>query len=118
MHAVYNGAAVEWSIASINPEHFRNLVKIYHEKNPKRFHQNEVPFTICDYGCTNGGSSVAPLREIINSVRAINPSLPIIVYLNDLPECRFDMTFATVNTGLGDDLQEVYIMAVGKDFTS
>lgn len=58
-----------------------------------------------------------PLRTIINSVRVISPELPIQVYLNDLPECRFDKTIDTVTKGL-KDIKNVYLIAVGKDFTT
>ena len=46
--------------------------------------------------------------------------MPILVYLNDLPECRFDVSIDTVNKGLkvDDELHNVFIMAVGKDFTT
>jgi hypothetical protein len=44
--------------------------------------------------------------------------MPIQIYLNDLPECRFDITFKTVSDGLQiNNLKDVFIMAVGKDFT-
>jgi hypothetical protein len=38
------------------------------------------------------------------------------IYLNDLPECRFDLTFKTVSDAL-KDFSNIYLMAVGKDFT-
>lgn len=44
--------------------------------------------------------------------------MPIQIYLNDLPECRFDIAFKTVSDGLQlNHLKHVYIMAAGKDFT-
>jgi hypothetical protein len=57
---------------------------------------------------------------IINAVRDINPDMPIQVYLNDLPECRFDKTIDTVTKGLRLDteIKNVFIMASGKDFTT
>ena len=46
--------------------------------------------------------------------------MPIQIYLNDLPECRFDVTINTVTKGLQIDsqLKNVYVSAVGKDFTT
>ena len=46
--------------------------------------------------------------------------MPIQIYLNDLPECRFDVTINTVTKGLQLDtlLKNVYVSAVGKDFTT
>lgn len=103
MSPVYNEAVVEWSIASQSQEDFRACVIRYHLANPARFMNVSQPFTICDYGCTDGGASVPPLRTIISAVRLINPDMPIQVYLNDLPECRFDKTIDTVTKGLKID---------------
>lgn len=75
---------------------------------------------MCDYGCTNGGSTIIPLREIILAVRELSPQMPIVAYLNDLPECRFDITFKTIYNALGIDREftDVFLIAVGKDFTN
>lgn len=61
-----------------------------------------------------------PLKTIIEAVRGINPEMPIQIYLNDLPECRFDKTIKSVNQGLQIDtvLKNVFVSAVGKDFTT
>lgn len=60
------------------------------------------------------------MRIIIQAVREIAPDMPIQIYLNDLPECRFDVTINTVTKGLQLDtlLKNVYVSAVGKDFTT
>lgn len=57
-----------------------------------------------------------PLKAIIQEVRKYSPDMPIQIYLNDLPECRFDLTFNTVSDAL-KDFSNIYLMAVGKDFT-
>lgn len=46
--------------------------------------------------------------------------MPVSVYLNDLPECRFDKTIDTITKGLklDEELKNVFLMASGKDFTS
>jgi SAM dependent carboxyl methyltransferase len=46
--------------------------------------------------------------------------MPILVYLNDLPECRFDKTITTITNGLKLDteLKNVFLSASGKDFTT
>ena len=120
MTSNYNEAVVEWSIASQSDNDFEACVKRYHEADPSRFTNISLPFTICDYGCTDGGASVPPLRVIIAAVREINPDMPIQVYLNDLPECRFDKTIDTVTKGLKleTEVKNVFLMASGKDFTS
>lgn len=120
MNSNYNEAVVDWSIASQEEKDFRELVLRYHQECPERFDKIQTPFTICDYGSTDGGASVPPLKAIITAVREIQPLMPIQVYLNDLPECRFDITINTVTKGLKLDkeIKNVFVMAVGKDFTS
>ena len=100
MSATYNESVVEWSLLSQDQQDFKDIVHHYHQSNPERFMNSVLPFTICDYGCTDGGASVPPLRVIIQAVREIAPEMPIQIYLNDLPECRFDVTINTVNKGL------------------
>jgi hypothetical protein len=71
---------------------------------------------IADFGCATGASSIIPLRALIEAVRKIAPSLTIQVFLEDLPENRFDLAFQSVQKGLAD-FENIYIMAAGKDFT-
>ncbi len=97
MSSIYNEAVVEWSLLSQEQSDFRTCVTRYHESFPERFKNTKTSFTICDYGCTDGGASVPPLKTIITAVREINPDMPIQIYLNDLPECRFDVTIKAVN---------------------
>jgi hypothetical protein len=59
---------------------------------------------------------VLPLKAIIQEVRKYSPDMPIQIYLNDLPECRFDLTFKTVSAAL-KGFSNIYLIAVGKDFT-
>ena len=77
MNSNYNEAVVDWSIASQNEDDFRECVLRYHEIAPERFNNIAQPFTICDYGCTDGGASVPPLKAIIKAVREIQPLMPI-----------------------------------------
>ena len=42
--------------------------------------------------------------------------MPIQVFLNDLPENRFDLAFQSVQSALSD-VSDLFIMAAGKDFT-
>ena len=116
MHSVYNDTVTAWSLASMNASDFEECVSTYYENCPERFSHTSTPFTVCDFGCTNGGSSVLPLKAIIQDVRKYSPDMPIQIYLNDLPECRFDLTFKTVSEALRD-FSNIYLMAVGKDFT-
>lgn len=118
MYEAYNESVTNWSYASMNHTEFEDCVYQYHRENPSRFKDTTTVFTLCDYGCTNGGSSILPFRALIQTIRKLSPDMPIQIYLNDLPECRFDITFKTVSDALQlNNLQNVYIMAVGKDFT-
>lgn len=49
-------------------------------------------------------------------MRKIAPSLTIQIYLEDLPENRFDIAFQAVSKGL-EEFDNLFIMAAGKDFT-
>lgn len=71
---------------------------------------------IADFGCATGASSIVPLRALIEAVREKAPTLTIQVYLEDLPENRFDLAFQAVQEGL-KDVPNLFIMAAGKDFT-
>jgi hypothetical protein len=41
---------------------FQKCVELYHGQDPSRFENTNQPFILCDYGCTNGGSSILPLN--------------------------------------------------------
>ena len=71
---------------------------------------------IADFGCATGASSIVPLKALIGAVRKIAPNLAVQVYLEDLPENRFDIAFQAVAKGL-EEYENLYIMAAGKDFT-
>jgi len=120
MTSNYNEAVSDWSIVSQNPNDFKLMVTRYQQANPDRFENTALPFTICDYGCTDGGTSVPALKVIITAVRDLSPAMPVQVYLNDLPECRFDKTIDTVTKGLKleTELSNVFLMASGKDYTT
>lgn len=119
MHEGYNDTVAGWvneSIEATLPELLACVNKVY-EKNPDRFHDNNNPIAIADFGCATGASTIKPLRTIIDRVKEINPSMQIQVYLNDLPENRFDLAFQSVQAGL-KDYENVFIMAAGKDFST
>lgn len=75
-----------------------------------------MPFVIADFGCATGASSIVPLKALINAARKIAPHLTIQVFLEDLPENRFDIAFQAVSKGL-EEFENIFIMAAGKDFT-
>jgi len=95
MHEDYNNTVAGWVGASIDttlPDLIK-CVELLFEKDPSRFEDLSNPFSIADFGCATGASSIKPLRAIIDKVRSINPKLQVQVYLNDLPENRFDLAF-------------------------
>ena len=58
-----------------------------------------------------------PAKLIVQRVREKSPKLEIILYLNDLPDNRFDKAFQTVLPAF-KDVENFYVMAIGKDFTN
>ncbi len=77
MNSVYNDTVTNWSLASMNDSEFAECVQAYHKTCPHRFNDVSLPFTVCDFGCTNGGSSILPLRAIIKEVKKLSPEMPI-----------------------------------------
>jgi len=120
MHEEYNNTVTGWVHESIAAtlDDLASCVEKYHEQNPKRFEDgpDAQPFVIADFGCATGASSIVPLRALITAVRKIAPTLTVQVYLEDLPENRFDIAFQSVQKGLAD-FENLFIMAAGKDFT-
>ena len=120
MHEEYNNTVVGWVHESIAAtlDDLGNCVQKYYDQNPKRFEEgpDAQPFVIADFGCATGASSVVPLTRLIQQVRKIAPTLTIQIYLEDLPENRFDIAFQTVQEGL-KDFENIFIMAAGKDFS-
>ena len=100
MHEEYNETVSAWvheSIAATLAD-LADTVDRYYEACPSRFAEgpDAQPFVIADFGCATGASSVVPLRALIDAVRKKAPSLTIQVYLEDLPENRFDLAFQAV----------------------
>ena len=92
-----------------------SCVKEMIEKNPDRFKNNELPFTIADLGCAGGKNDVPALDSIITLIRETNPELPISVYLNDTPSTDFSLAMKTVNSGL-EKHKNVWIYSIGRSF--
>lgn len=79
MHEDYNNTVAGWvdeSIVTTLPDLIK-CVEFLYEKNPQRFQDLKNPFSIADFGCATGASSIKPLRAIIDKVRSINPDLQI-----------------------------------------
>ena len=120
MHEEYNETVTGWVHESIAAtlDDLTSCVQTYYEQNPHRFDDgpDAQPFVIADFGCATGASSIVPLKALIGAVRKIAPNLAVQVYLEDLPENRFDIAFQAVAKGL-EEYENLYIMAAGKDFT-
>ena len=93
--------------------------------NPERFLDIKSPFTVAEYGCATGQASIGNLVAIIRTVRAVNASMPIMIYLNDMPKNHHEIAINTVTEGLfgaesqlEESLREnIHLYVVGKDFT-
>lgn len=120
MHEEYNNTVTAWVHESIDAtlEDLTNCVQKYYELNPHRFDDSPEtqPFVIADFGCATGASSIVPLKALITAVRKIAPKLTVQIFLEDLPENRFDIAFQAVSKGL-EEFDNLFIMAAGKDFT-
>jgi hypothetical protein len=91
-------------------------VSIYHNRNPQRFREIEVPMVIVDYGCATGELTIEPFIVMIEEIRKIEENMPIKLYLQDLPQNRFDIAFQKVGKEI-EKFKDVYLMASGSDFT-
>jgi len=54
------------------------------------------PFTLVDYGCSEGRNSVLALRVAMEAVRRASPFQPFSVVHNDLPTNNFNKLFGTI----------------------
>lgn len=79
MSETYNEGCGDWSDLSIKTTEndLAECVKRYHELNPGRFEDTDLPFTIAEFGCATGANSVLPLKIIIGAVRKFSPEMPI-----------------------------------------
>lgn len=70
---------------------------------------------IADLGCADGLISAKHFKVIVDAIRDINPDLPIIIYLNDLPFT--DLTKSQVNVAEGlKDHRNIFIYSIAKTF--
>ncbi len=120
MHEEYNNTVTGWVHESIAAtlDDLTSCVQKYYDLNPHRFADSPdtPPFVLADFGCATGASSIVPLKALITAVRALAPKLTIQIFLEDLPENRFDIAFQAVSKGL-EEFDNLFIMAAGKDFT-
>src|SRR5207253_2739991 len=56
---------------------------------------NNAPLVIADYGCAEGGNSIAALKPVVEVVQRRNPGQQIIVIHNDQPANNFNHLFST-----------------------
>jgi len=71
-----------------------------YNENPFRFHRIEDPFVIAEYGVATGYASIQTLCTVIELVKNLSPSLPINIFLNDLPSNHHEIAYNTVWSGL------------------
>jgi hypothetical protein len=77
-----------------------------------------IPFTITDYGCSQGVNSAAAIKEILSNVREKYPSLGhVLVVFNDQSTNDWSSLFKTVESHLHTDHEQpITILASGKSF--
>jgi hypothetical protein len=85
-------------------------------QDKERFERISEPFVIADYGTATGFSSIETFQVILTTVRKINPALPIVIYLNDLPNNNHENALLTVLGGI-KEFEKVFVYIAGADFT-
>jgi hypothetical protein len=83
----YNEKVACWTFECIKQslEPIKKALLQMNEDDPFRFQLLNEPFVIAEFGVATGYSSIQTLCTIIETVRELNPELPITIYLNDLP---------------------------------
>ena len=71
-----------------------------HYCNPDRFNRHEEPFVICDLGTADGLNSILLYQAVIDEVRNINHKMPIMIYLNDIPQSDLNKAAANLQMHL------------------
>ena len=80
-----------------------------------------APFTICDFGCADGGTSLETLAETVGAVRARAPDRPVHIVYCDQPFNDYNALFTTVQGRAGvpsplAGLPGVYVCATATSF--
>jgi salicylate 1-O-methyltransferase len=78
---------------------------------------SEKPFVISDYGCAGGKTTFILCDDIVRYVHSKNPEKIIKIYLNDLPQNDFRLTFKEALEHYSQS-EKVFIFAIGKSFYS
>ena len=102
MSSDYNERVSLWSLSNIRMSipTLERLLKDMINRDPERFQRTTEPFVVAEYGCATGFSSIDTLSMIISSVKNVNPELPILIYLNDLPNNHHQIALETVTENL------------------
>ena len=86
-----------------------------YEKDQARFQDTKNPFVVADLGCADGIISARHFKTIVEAVRDINPDLPIIIYLNDLPFTDLTKAQVIVAQTLKEH-RDIFIYSIPKTF--
>ena len=79
------------------------------------------PFTLGDFGCADGGTSIDMVRAVLEAVRARDAELPIAVVYSDQPRNDFNALFQILNGGTPiesylDDFEGLHVSAAATSF--
>lgn len=85
---------------------------------------NSAPYTLVDYGCSEGSNSIFTMKLTIDIVRSIYPHLGFMVVHNDLPANNFNRLFSALQsdqsgyaTVYGASIENpVFVFASGQSF--
>src|SRR5262249_7351209 len=86
------------------------------------FDDPATPFTIADYGCADGGTSIDLHRAVIADIRRREPKRPVALVYTDLPGNDYSVLFRRLQGQLPMDavglsnFHNVYPMASGTSF--
>ena len=94
---------------------FTDLVANIEKSNPARFYDTNLAFNIGDLGTATGKNSVAPLQQIIQSVRKFVKDKPISISLEDVNAEGLDEATDNVTKGL-QEFENVKIQTIGHTF--
>jgi len=111
----YNETVSRWTRQIINKS-LSHIEKVIYSIPAERFTQVNQPFVVAEFGCSTGASSVETLDIIIKTVRSRSSQVPIIIYLNDLPDNHHALALQTVTDGLKPLPSNVFIYLAGCDF--
>lgn len=95
--------------------YLKNCISQMNELFPERFKNSKDIFVVQDLGTADGLNSIPNFIQLINSIREINPDMPIHFVLNDLEHNNFSEALSNVENGL-KMFNNIFVSAVARSF--